>query len=387
MREGRTAKGGPLHAIPPRSTWRRCAILQFEARHEETLPSMIAAANVAGYYPHVFLHNRAKRRRGDIFAEVPGFIAEISYCNFGSDDGEGEQGAAGIAALERVMQPDIDFVVMNSFNRERGCAWARAIAKPVIAVVHNVDHFLSDAFSAPAVGDARFQFVTLGQHVLAELVSRIGKAQMDRIDVIEPCVWGFADPAPRGGSPRRIAIPGAINARTRDYAGLMAAIERDRAACKDLRFILGSGGKDRAGVEEEVRRRKLADFFEFLPVSGGDQVSHADYFASLRDAQAILPLMPDDFDQYQKIKITSSVSASVGFAVPMVMDRWSRACYRAPMMVADMGVAAAIDRLRGATEDDLQALRAELVTYRRAAMAENGRAFARLAARAVNKGN
>ena len=42
-----------------------------------------------------------------IFAEVPGFIAEISYCNFGSDDGEGEQGAAGIAALA-VINPIID---------------------------------------------------------------------------------------------------------------------------------------------------------------------------------------------------------------------------------------------------------------------------------------
>jgi hypothetical protein len=93
--------------------------------------------------------------------------------------------------------------------------------------------------------------------------------------------------------------------------------------------------------------------------------------------------MPDDFDQYQKIKITSSVSASVGFAVPMVMDRWSRACYRAPMLVADMGVAAAIDRLKAASEAELQALRGDLVAYRRAAMAANGQAFARLAARAV----
>ena len=377
MTDPRSEKTGPRHAIPPRPGMRRCAILQFEARHEETLPSMVAAANAAGYYPHVFLHNRAKRRRGDIFAEVPGFMAEVSYCNFGSDDGEGEQGAAGIAALDRVAQPDIDFVLMNSFNRERGCAWALGLKKPVIAVVHNVDHFLNDAFSAPAVGKSNFRFLTLGHHVAGELIGRIGKAHIDRVDVLEPVVWGFDEPAPKGGTPRRISIPGAINLRTRDYPGLIEALAR--GSYPDLRFTLGAGGKDREAVEQAVRDRGLAPIFDFLPLTNG-QVSHADYFAAIRGAQAILPLTPMDFEQYQKIKITSAVPASVGFAVPMVMDRWSRACYRAPSMAADNSLPAMLDRLQSTPEAEFDELRHALRAYRRQAMRDGAAALARLAA-------
>ncbi|MCB2109403.1 MAG: hypothetical protein H6895_04245 [Defluviimonas sp.] len=374
-------EGEPFIAVPPDPGMRRCAVMQIEARHEETLPSVIDAANRAGYYPHVFLNNRCKRLRGDIFAEVPGLKAEISYCNFGSDEGTGEIGAAGQAALLRTQEDDIDFVVMNSFNRETAVNWARTIEKPVLAIVHNLDQFLTDDFSAPAVADPRFQFIALGWHVAAELIARIGKAEMDRVDVIEPCHWSMGDPAPRGGLPRRIAIPGSISTRTRDYPGLIGAVAADPARFADIRFVLGSGGKDRDAVEAEVRARGLEGAFEFLPIRG-EQVPHPAYFASLRDAQAILPLMPDDFDQYQRIKITSSVSASAGFAVPILMDRWSRACYRLPMIVTDHGLDATLDRLLSLTEAELDACRTDLIAYRRAALEENGHAFARLAGRA-----
>ena len=376
------ARAEPFIAGSPVAGMRRCAILQFEARHEETIPSLIAAANAAGYFPHVFLHNRCKRRRGDIFAETTAFQAEVTYCGFGSDDGEGEGAEEKIrATLARVYEDDIDFVVMNSFNRTRGCAWALSLAKPVIAVVHNVDHFLGEDHSKPAVAKRNFQFVTLGPHVAAELIARMGKDQMDRIDVIEPCVWGAGDPVPKGGQPRRISIPGAVSLRTRDYGGLLDLIAARKGALEGLRFVLGSGGKDRERIEAEAKSRGLAPWFEFLPLTG-EQVSHSDYFASLRGAQAILPLMPQDFDQYQRIKITSAISASVGFAVPIVLDRWSRACYRLPSLIADHSLAAQVDLLAHVPEAELQTLRADLVAYRRSAMAENGAAFARLAARA-----
>lgn len=368
--------------LPPDPGMRRCAILQLEARHEETLPSMILAANRAGWFPHVLVHHRCKRRRGDIFLQVPGLKAEVSYCNFGGDDGEGEISEVGQRALRRIEEPDIDFVLMNSFNRERGCLWARGIQKPVLAVVHNIDHLLGDAFSSGALRDPCFQFIALGPHVASELIARLGKTEMDRIDVIEPCVWSVPDPLPKGGEPRRIAIPGAISTRTRDYPGLLNAVAANPAAYAGLRFVLGSGGKDREGIEAEVRARGLTDNFEFLPLLG-DQVSHEDYFRSLRDAQAILPLMPQDFDQYQRVKITSSVSSSVGFAVPMVMDRWSRHCYRAPMLVSDMWLEATLEMMRGVSEAELDAVRTALMAYRRQAIAENTRAFARLAGRAL----
>ena len=350
---------------------RRCLIVQLEPRHEETLPSMVDAANRAGYAPVVMLSNRSKRRRGDIFAEVPGLHADVRYEGFNDDSG-----------LDRltVLAESCDFVLMNSFNRRKSIDWAMGLKVPVIILVHSIDHFLDEPATQAALANPRIQFLTLSAHVMSELIARIGKAHMDRVDVVEPCLWSVDDPKPAEGSPRRVAIPGAISLRTRDYPGLIRAVAQDRKRFEGYRFVLGSGGEDREAIEAETKAKGLEPWFEYLPLSG-DQVPQDVYMDSLRRAQVMLSLIPDDFDKYQKLKITSAVPTSVGFAVPLIMDRWSVACYRAPLIAADHGLAASLERLVSLTEDELQAHRAALIAYRRARLVENGRALARLAGR------
>ena len=350
---------------------RRCLIVQLEPRHEETLPSMVDAANRAGYRPVVMLSNRSKRRRGDIFAEVPGLDADVRYEAFNDDSG-----------LDRLtaLAEDGDFVLMNSSNRRKSIDWAMGLRVPVFILVHSIEHFLEEPSAQAALANPRIQFLTLSAHVMSELISRIGKAYMDRVDVVEPCLWSVDDPKPASGTPRRVAIPGAISLRTRDYPGLIRAVERDRKRFEGYRFVLGSGGEDRAAIEAETRAKGLEPWFEYLPLSG-DQVPQDVYMDSLRRAQVMLSLIPDDFDKYQKLKITSAVPTSIGFAVPLIMDRWSVACYRAPLIAADHGLAASLERLLSLTEDELQAYRAALIAYRRARLVENGRALARLAER------
>lgn len=356
---------------------RRCLIVQLEPRHEETLPSMVDAANRAGYRPVVVLSNRSMRRRGDIFAEVPGLDADVRYDNFNDDAGP----KSGFGRLNEIAA-GCDFVVMNSFNRRKSIDWAMGLAKPVFIVVHSIDHFLEEPQTETALARPQVQFITLSAHVMSELIARVGKAHMDRVDVVEPCLWSVDDPVPATGSPRRVAIPGAISLRTRDYPGLIRAVAENRRAYEGVRFVLGSGGDDREKIEAETKAQGLEPWFEYLPVSG-DQVPQDVYMDSLRRAQVMLSLIPDDFDKYQKLKITSAVPTSVGFGVPLVMDRWSAACYRAPLIVADHGLRASLDRLLSLTEDELQAHRAALIAYRRDRLRLNGAAFARLAARVV----
>lgn len=369
----------PPTAPPPLT--RRCAIVQFEPRHEETIPTMVLAANAAGFRPIVVVSKRGLRRRGDIFAEIPGLEADVLYAGLTDDDlASGEASTA--QALARVTADDVEFILMNSFNRQRSVAWARATRGPVLAVVHNIADFLDDPACAATVEEARFSFITLGFHVTAELISRLGKGHMDRVATIEPCVWGLPDPAPRAGWPRRVAIPGAISLRIRDYRGLVETVAGDPKSFAGYRFVLGSGGKDRPLIEDETRRRGLGDLFEYLPLAG-DQVPNGAYFASLRDAQVILPLTPSDMDLYMKTKITSAVSASVGFAVPMIMDQWSAACYRAPALTAGFGTRATLDALRNLDEAALATCRTDLIAYRRHAIARNGVELSRLIARAL----
>jgi hypothetical protein len=275
---------------------------------------------------------------------------------------------------------------MNSFHRTRSINWAKQITKPIIAVIHSVDQFLGDPAAAEVIEDMRFQFLTLGHHVASELVAQIGKRHTDRIEVIEPTLWSTDDPkpmrTPRDGR-RRIAIPGGISLRTRDYAGLLVELTENRRAYQGLRFVLGSGGKDRQRIEEQTYALQLSDQFEYLPLVG-DQVLHSVYFDSLRRAQAILPLTPNDFEQYQRGRITTVVASSVGFAVPVVMDRWSAWCYRAPMFVADSNLRAQLAFLRDVHEDELDSMRARLISYRRESLKANGESFGRLASAALS---
>jgi hypothetical protein len=352
---------------------RRCLIVRLEPRHEETLPSMVDAANRAGYRPVVMLSNRSKRRRGDIFAEVPGLDADVRYEGFNDDSGYDRLTA---------LASECDFVLMNSFNRRKSIDWAMSLKVPVIILVHSIEHFLEEPQAQVALDNPRIQFLTLSQHVMSELVARVGKARMDRIDVIEPCLWSVDDPKPASGTPRRVAIPGAISLRTRDYPGLIRAVAENRKAFEGYRFVLGSGGEDREAIEAETKAKGLEPWFEYLPLSG-DQVAQDVYMDSLRRSQVMLSLIPDDFEKYQTLKITSAVPTSVGFAVPLIMDRWSVACYRAPLIGADHGLRASLDRLLSLTEDELQAHRASLIAYRRERLALNGQSLARLAARVI----
>lgn len=363
------------------------AIVQMEPRHEMIMTSIADAALRAGWSPKIIVDKGCFRRRGDIFAETPNLGYEITYANFGRDgtDVPDLASSSGGKVLDEIAGSGADLIVMNSFHRERSINWAKQIKKPVIAVIHSVDQFLGDPSAAAVVGDMRFQFLTLGHHVASELVARIGKQHTDRIEVIEPNFWSSDDPRPMrtpSGGQRRIAIPGGISLRTRNYAGLLDELSENRTAYKGLRFVLGSGGKDRQKIEQETHSRELSSQFEYLPLVG-DQVSHSVYFDSLRRSQAILPLTPNDFEQYHRGRITTVVASAVGFAVPVVMDRWSSWCYRAPMFVAGASLRAQLAFLRDVHEEELDRMRARLIEYRRESLMKNGEAFLRLGSAAL----
>jgi hypothetical protein len=364
-----------------------CAIMQMEPRHDEIMVSVADAVHRAGLSPHIVIDKGCKRRRGDIFGEFAGLPHRITYAKFGRDTGEKEEAGhpQTVKLLADIEGGGFDLVVLNSYNRMRSIEWSRKSRKPIIAVIHSIDQFLGDALASEALKDPRFQFLTLGHHVASEFVARTGKHMLERTEVIEPFMWGMGEPVPAPKAPdgiRRVAIPGAVSLFTRDYAGLVDELDRNRNRYQGLRFVLGSGGKDRQKIEAETHNRKLEHLFEYLPLDG-DSVSHQVYFDSLRRAHAILPLTPVDFEQYQRGRITTVVAASVGFAVPLVMDRWSSWCYRTPMFVAGMGLRDQLEVLRDTTDADLVDMQQRLLARRKAALEQNGEAFARLARAAL----
>ena len=357
---------------------KRCAIVQFEPRHEEVIPSLVAACNANGYRPRIFLHRRILKLRGDIMALMPDLEFDVHYAPLSMPDYRAADAPdhirKTIAAIEAA---EHGFVLMASLSREKAAIWAQGVTKPLIMVLHNLDHFSQMALLRETLEMPNAHYISLSAHVTAEWISRMGKAHMDRIATLEPFYW-IDGPTPRPDQPRRVVIPGNINTRTRDYPGLLDLLSKRLDAYENLHFVLPSGGGDRAKIESEILARGLSSRFTCVPLDKSGQVGHAAYFDALAGTQVIHPLMPFDYEQYQRIKITSALSSSVGFCVPIIMDRWSEACYRAPMLVSDSGLEASLIRVSEASDTELYDLQAALKSYRRAALKRGAAELGRL---------
>lgn len=353
---------------------RKCLIVQFEPRHEEVIPSAIAACNAAGYRPTVVLNRRIKRLRGDIFELVKGGEADIRYDRLSADPGE-----MGFDWGE-VLTDDIDFVLLNTFNRRKAAIWAKKCGKPVIAVVHNVDQFMGESVFYDALGRPDFGFLCLAPHVISALISRLDGQHMDKFGLLAPCVLSDGPGNYSVSHPRKVVVQGNMSLQTRDYRGLINALADNPGRWDNLTFEFPSSGADRDTIELEIKTKGLSNQLHILPAGPMGEVPYAQVFDSFRSATLFHPLIPESFLQYRRTKITSTASMSVGFGVPTIMDRWSESCYRFPVLVSDSSLAASLDRMSHVSEDELLKVSTDLAVYRRQMMERSGQDMARLIA-------
>ncbi|MEW9920206.1 hypothetical protein AB2B41_11355 [Marimonas sp. MJW-29] len=351
---------------------RKCVIIQFEPRHEEVIPSVIAACNAAGYRPQVFLNRRIRRVRGDIFDEIRTGDADITYTALSP-----EPGGKGFD-LGTVLTDDVDFVVLNTFNRRKAAKWAKTCGKPVISIVHNVDQFMGDAVFHDALERDDFAFLTLAPHVTSEVLSRMNGRHVDKFGLLTSFVESDPPNTYQVSEPRKVVVPGNMSLRTRNYRGLIDALAENPTRWDNLRFEFPSSGADRENIAAEIARRGLGERMRILPAGPMGEVPHADVFASFRSATVFHPLIPADFAQYQRIKTTSTVIMSVGFGVPVVMDRWSEACYRHPMLVSDNRVEESLERISTASDGEFMDISAGLAAFRAREAERSGAEMARL---------
>ncbi len=350
---------------------KKCVIVQFEARHEVVIPSLVAACNRIGYRPTVFVHAGCLRRRGDIMLETPLLDYHIEYLPLSQD-------IAVDQVSEVCTQTEIEFIIVATYNRKRVAHWVRKFSKPVIPVVHNLDQLMSDPGFHEAIKLSHVRFLTLGHHVASEMIRRLGREQMDDIGVLEFVYWGEQASNPQSNGFRRVAIPGAVSLRTRDYSGLLDLLRTRTSKFQNIGFVIASGGKDRPSVEAQIAELGLGEQLTCIPVEKSGQVHHKAHFDVMRNVQLLHPLMPYDYDQYRQIKITSVIPTSVGFTVPVILDRWSAACYRLPALQSDFGLEESLTVLSEISDEELVALRSNLSIYRTNSLAEGAAELKRL---------
>nr|WP_246284421.1 FkbM family methyltransferase [Nocardioides perillae] len=345
----------------PTSRRTRAVIVQFEPVHEEVAEALRSALEALGVEVTIYLNERALSR-GPLYG---GMVSgeRVHYRQL--DDAEGRDALA----LELA---DFDVLVLNTFQRNGHASWARRLGLPTLGLVHNPPLLLSQQECVDLVRSGQAVLATLAPHCTAALMLADHRLFGDTV-TLSHTMWHLPDP-PRSASGKiRIGLPGAATFRNRDFEGVVTAAaglsptERDR-----VEFAVLGAGHDRTTLEQMVREAGLDDTFWFAPVDPATGfVQHDVTFGNMAGSDYLLPALPPDRSDYRTTKITSAVPASVAFAVPAILDRWTAAVYDIPCIdhpvdQLQSGVSAAlalgedsrrdlVDQLRRRRERDVEA--------------------------------
>jgi hypothetical protein len=345
----------------------RCAILQFEGVHEEVVPSLALAMNSAGLNCHSIVNRRCVDRRGDVFAEVGRDLGTVEYAAL---EGRPDWGSLETA----VAAGNYSVLLFSTFQRDSVANFARRLDLPTIGVVHNPKLFLNSKSCMELLAAGKLRLVCMAPHVAAFLIQRLPKRFLDRVGVVEPVFWRERpeiSATVRATERMRVAIPGGVKFATRDYKGLLRVLQQGKSTASALVFNVLGGGRDRPALEEMIRDAGLSDSFVFAPLGEKGQVHYRAYYEHLEQSDVLLPLSPLGFIPYREHKITSAIYTAVGFDLPVVLDRWTSQVYRAPALVSDSSIAAAIEAIAGMTSAELDSHRQRVAAYRNSRMEEN----------------
>lgn len=355
------------------------AIVELTGVHEEIIPSLVDALPV-GTRTQVFVNQRCKHMRGDLFAETEGVNASVTYVDIVKAPDWDKLGGLIDAGGH-------DVLIISTFQIDGIAKWARKRKLPLIGVVHNPMIFGKSEACKAALVDEGLGCVVLAPHVAARLNAMTRGAHMDAIGVVEPVFWGTGDrrKLPDDGR-KRVVVPGGVNYAVRDFEGLLSALNPERVArLRDAGIVLQiiGGGPDRSTLQSALQHGQLDDVVELLPLSDSGRVPYAAYVEALRQARAVYPLLPLAWPPYRDHKITSAIPTAIGFGLPLVLDRWTASVYRVPALVVDASIAAAVDGIIGLDHATRDGLREETTAYRMAIRNTNTKEMDRLLLKAM----
>jgi hypothetical protein len=353
----------------------KAAVVQFEAVHEEVVPSVFAALSAAGVASHAYVSARVRDRRGDLLGGLAETSGKVSYPRI-------ECAADWDALAETVIRSGADLLVLNTFQRESVARWSEGLGLPIIGLVHNPKLFLEQAPCAELVGAGRAAILTLAPHVSAWLAANGGGA-FPAVGCISHTFWHLPRREGATGT-RKIVIPGAVSYDARDFRSVLDSMPAiiGSAGTTGFEFLIVGGGPDRARFQDEVESSGHAAHFRFAPCNAETgYVDNESYFAALAEADFILPMLPEARADYRTFKITSAIPTSVGFGIPAIVDRWTASVYGLPCV--EYGQGRMIEGLLAAVSmdgEELDRLRAELAAFRAAEQRRSAQAMERAVA-------
>lgn len=332
----------------------RTAVIEYNAYHEETLPTFVWLLNQLGIEPDVYMVRHSRRR---------GPFDLTTGLRFRPRRVEKIDAYHGFPFRLRRYQ----LVIVNSMEPATNVQHAAGIKTPLVGVMHNTELMSTEpVYRSFFKGPKRLPLV-LGRHI-ARHVARAGRP----LDWISHVYFGPSR-QDRAAGPATFAVSGNVDFSRRNYESLLDAVGELVADGVPLRIRIVGRSATPGGMtlRTEIERRGLSSAFELSP----SEISHPEFFALVGGSDFVLPLLDHSVDRlrpYFETKLASSVPLAIGLGVPLVMHRDLAAAYGVAacgVRYDDGGLAAAMRTAIASSQADredwraaVQATRSELLT-------------------------
>lgn len=283
----------------------RCALVEFNFYHGETMPTLVHVLNGLGVAVDVFAPERLRRNNPFVYAD------DLRY----------EMRAAERLSSGRLGRHfrSYDFVIINSLEPKHILAAAEGLSLPVLGVMHNAGLMITDRDYAKFFDSPKRKALVMAKHI-SDFVSEGARARW-----VAPVHLGRVNDEARGEEGRFIfCVQGNVEYERRDYPALLDAAERLRARGVG-NFLVKIVGRNSAPIapqgselKADIAARGLQHLFEF---SAGE-LPYKEFYGSAARADFLLPLVERRLAAhapYFQDKLSTSMQVAIAFqTVPVV---------------------------------------------------------------------
>ena len=282
----------------------RCALIEYNRYHEETLPTIVRLLNGLGIEPDVYMVEKSRLRRP--------FALTRSELRFRGRRAERIDRYLGMPFRLRRYQ----LLIVNSMEPIENAERLARVPTPILGVMHNTELLATEPTYRTFFDNPRRRPLVLGRHI-ANHMALTGPMPSWIQHVY------FGRPArTHGDGPTTFAVSGNVEFHRRDYQALLGAVAELVAAGTPLRVrIIGrSTNRDGKILRERIEERGLGDVFELLPA----EITHEEFFDLVASSDFLLPLIDGGNEvlrPYFETKLASSIPFAIGLGVPLVIHR------------------------------------------------------------------
>ena len=352
---------------------KKVCIVQFEAVHECITPSFVHSLNSLGFTVDIYLSEKIRSRKGDIYEFFPELNARVFYFELNTIQ-------KLKAFSEHLNSSDYRACIFSTYQWPMTINFSQDIQFPFFGVVHNTKIF-TDTWKElqPHPNKNLKGFLTLEDHVKSSLLSKIKEiSNFPEIstNVIRMCYWRSLhklNPDSIPSRPISIAVPGGISFRNRNFTGLLDALEKNKGICEEIKIIVAGGGQDRDLLIKEINNKKLGNSFALVPTESSGLVSYSNYIPALNSADFCLPLSGDK--SYQETKITSAIPTSIGNMLPALITKESNFIYKIPCFEYSSDISEGLQNLIELNNSEILAKKRDILSFLLKNLSKNSEAI------------